>query len=176
MVSPSLVIEQERRAIDERPGDVLSGREPADGGLLDAHFDVVPQRDEPRVGRIGFCASSRRSRNSLSLGSTGSGVLLALSASCLARSSLSIVRKYDRSMFFWAADRTSGAVATMARKSSGNPRPIGLAARVTDSRKRPSVQTLLYRWCSLNVSTVPPGPPIGSPVSKVAQWTTPVAG
>ena len=39
------MIEQERRAVDQGPGDVLGGREPAGGRLLDAHLQIVSQLD-----------------------------------------------------------------------------------------------------------------------------------
>ena len=64
----------------------------------------------------------------------------------------------------------------MARKSSGRLSPIGLGPRVTERRNRPSVHAFPNLWCILKVNVVPPGPPIGSLVSNVAQWITPVAG
>jgi tetratricopeptide (TPR) repeat protein len=44
------MIEQERRAVDQGPGDILSRREPPGGGLLDAHLQIVPQADQDPIG------------------------------------------------------------------------------------------------------------------------------
>jgi len=44
------MVKQERRAVDQGPGDVLGGGEPPDGGMLDAHLDVAEQYYERRVG------------------------------------------------------------------------------------------------------------------------------
>ena len=78
------MIEQKGRAVDQGPGDVLRGGEPPDGGLLDAHLQVAAAAERARVGRTGFLANSSRCRSSLSLGSIGSGALLAVNASDLA--------------------------------------------------------------------------------------------
>src|SRR4051812_9920837 len=45
MVGPpsSSMVKEKSRAVDQSPGDVLRGGEPARGGLLDAHLDVLAE-------------------------------------------------------------------------------------------------------------------------------------
>src|SRR5271157_729329 len=43
------MIEQERRAVDQGPGDVLGRRQPAGGRLLDAQLQVVSQLEQYRI-------------------------------------------------------------------------------------------------------------------------------
>ena len=45
------MVEQERGAVDQRPGDVLGGREPPADGLLDAHLDILAEQGEPGIDR-----------------------------------------------------------------------------------------------------------------------------
>ena len=138
-----LMVEQERRAVDQGPGDVLGGGEPPGGGLLDAHLQIVPQADERRIGLDRPLGELELVAQLLELGIDRQRRL----AGVRARQPLPAAprrRRGNRSPaeFFWASVRTSGAVARMARKSSGRLRPIGLAPRVTDRRNRPSVQAL----------------------------------
>ncbi len=43
------MVKQKRRAVDERPGDILGGSKPPRGRLLHAHFQIMPQAQEHPV-------------------------------------------------------------------------------------------------------------------------------
>ena len=78
------MVEQERRAVDQGPGDVLGGGEPAGGGLLDAHLDVAAELARCGSGGTGLLALASWSAGPGACGSTGSGARLAASASARA--------------------------------------------------------------------------------------------
>ena len=46
VVSPRSMVEQKRRTVHERPGNVLRGRQPPRGGLRDAHLQVPAQAEK----------------------------------------------------------------------------------------------------------------------------------
>ncbi len=46
----SSMVKQERRAVDQGPGDILGGGEAPGGGLPDADLQIAPQGDKHRVG------------------------------------------------------------------------------------------------------------------------------
>ena len=135
------MVEQERRAVDQGPGDVLGGGEPPGGGLLDAHLQIAPQGHERRVGLDRPLGELELVAQLLQLGIDRQRRLARVERVDLRPAGPGRWRgSRSASRFFWASVRTSGAVARMARKSSGRLRPTGLAPRVTESRNRPSVQ------------------------------------
>ena len=135
------------------------------GGLLDAHFEVVPELVELGSSGTGFSADvDLACAARTSFGSTGSGALLAARASTASASrGRSSAEVREQGVLLGVGCAARGPSPRWRGSPRGGPGRPASARCVTERRNRPRVKTLaLKRWCSLNVRTVPPGAPTGS--------------